>query len=215
LPKAPSAKQPDRQSGAGQASAALHHRSDDGERLHHSRATGCGKKQTLRYRAPCRVAVHAEYVAETCAASSSSRSTCRRVHRGLNVYVTLNSAEQMLAYRLCARASWTTSGGRSTADPRTTSICRATLATSDTRIAEALQDFPDNDELKAAVVTRGQRQEGRRRAGKRPGDPCHRRRVEAGRFRLARREIRRPRSAGSRRPLDPERKGRMGNHSAA
>ena len=46
----------------------------------------------------------------------------------------------------CARASWTTSGARSTAAPRTTSTCRPTRRSSTTRIDDALAEHPDNDD---------------------------------------------------------------------
>ena len=66
----------------------------------------------------------------------------------------------------------------------------------DARIAEALQDFPDNDELKAAVVTEASAEEGRRRAAERRGGHDHRRRPEAGDLGARRRRpTRRRRSA--------------------
>jgi penicillin-binding protein 1A len=53
----------------------------------------------------------------------------------------------------CAAACWTTNAARSTAAPRPHRPARRpTPRALDTRIAEALADHPDNDELRAAVV---------------------------------------------------------------
>ena len=57
------------------------------------------KKEVLRYRQPTEVAVHAEYVAEAARQLIFSQYGDEAYTRGLNVYLTLNSADQMLAYR--------------------------------------------------------------------------------------------------------------------
>ena len=55
-------------------------------------------KQVLKYRAPTEVAVHAEYVAEAARQMIFSQYGAEAYTRGLNVYLTLNAAEQTLAY---------------------------------------------------------------------------------------------------------------------
>ena len=55
-------------------------------------------KQVLKYRAPSEVAVHAEYVAEQARQMIFNQYGAEAYTRGLNVYLTLNSAEQTLAY---------------------------------------------------------------------------------------------------------------------
>jgi penicillin-binding protein 1A len=57
------------------------------------------RKQVLKYREPAEVAVHAEYVAETARQLIYNQYGPEAYTRGLNVYLTLDSAEQMLAYR--------------------------------------------------------------------------------------------------------------------
>ena len=52
----------------------------------------------LKYRAPTDVAVHAEYVAEAARQLIFSQYGDEAYTRGLNVYLTINSAEQTLAY---------------------------------------------------------------------------------------------------------------------
>jgi membrane carboxypeptidase/penicillin-binding protein len=55
-------------------------------------------KQVMKYRAPAEVAVHAEYVAEQARQMIFNQYGAEAYTRGLNVYLTLNSAEQTLAY---------------------------------------------------------------------------------------------------------------------
>ena len=110
------------------------------------------KKQTLRYRAPAEVAVHAEYVAETVRQLIFAQYGADAYTRGLNVYVTLNSAEQMLAYRSLRKGIMDYERRQVYRGPEDYIDLPSNARDVDTRIAEALQDFPDNDELKAAVV---------------------------------------------------------------
>ena len=68
---------------------------------------------------------------------------------------------------------------RSTAARRPTSTCRQTEGHRRAHRRGA-QDFPDNDELHAAVVLEASAEEGRRGAAERRIDHGHRRRAEAG-----------------------------------
>ena len=70
--------------------------------------------------------------------------------RGLNVYLTLNSAEQMLAYRSLRKGIMDYERRQVYRGPEDYIDLPNNARDVDTRIAEALQDFPDNDELKAA-----------------------------------------------------------------
>ena len=55
--------------------------------------------QVLRYRRPSQVPVHGEYVAEAARQMIFTQYGPEAYTRGLNVVLTLNSSEQMLAYR--------------------------------------------------------------------------------------------------------------------
>ena len=110
------------------------------------------KEQTLKYRAPAEVAVHAEYVAETARQLIFSQYGADAYTRGLNVYLTLNSAEQMLAYRALRKGILDYERKQVYRGPEDYVDLPANAKDLDARIAEALQDYPDNDELKAAIV---------------------------------------------------------------
>ncbi len=109
--------------------------------------------QVLKYRTPSEVAVHAEYVAETARQMIFSQFGPDAYTRGLNVYLTLDSAEQSLAYHALRRGIMDFERRQVYRGPEDYVDLPADAKELDTRIAEALQDYPDNDELKAAVVT--------------------------------------------------------------
>jgi len=111
------------------------------------------RDETLRYRAPNDVAVHAEYVAEAARQLIFTQYGDDAYTRGLNVYLTLNSDDQMVAYRALRRGIMDYERRQVYRGPEDYVDLPADLKEVDARIAEALQDHPDNDELKAAVVT--------------------------------------------------------------
>ena len=111
------------------------------------------RKQVLQYRAPSEVAVHAEYVAEVARQMIFSQYGAEAYTRGLNVYLTLNAAEQSLAYHALRKGILEFERKQVYRGPEDYVDLPAEAAEIDARIAEALQDFPDNDELKSAVVT--------------------------------------------------------------
>jgi penicillin-binding protein 1A len=110
------------------------------------------KAQPLRYRAPSEVAVHAEYVAEVARQLVFAQYGAEAYTRGLNVYLTLNSAEQMTAYRALRKGIMDFEKRQVYRGPEAYIDLPANPKDLDARIAEALQDHPDNDELKAAVT---------------------------------------------------------------
>ncbi len=111
------------------------------------------KAETLRYRPPAEVAVHAEYVAETARQLIFTQYGDDAYTRGLNVFLTLKSDDQMVAYRALRRGIMDYEKRQVYRGPEDYVDLPANSAEIDSRIAEALQDHPDNDELKAAVVT--------------------------------------------------------------
>ena len=77
--------------------------------------------------AVARSPVHAEYVAETARQLVFAQYGDEAYTRGLNVSPDASSRpSRRRPTGRCARASWTTSGARSTAAPRTSSTCRPT-----------------------------------------------------------------------------------------
>lgn len=110
------------------------------------------KAQVLRYRPPNELAVHAEHVAEVARQLIYTQYGADAYTRGLNVYLTLNSAEQMVAYRALRRGIMDYERRQVYRGPEAYVDLPAKPADLDARVAEALQDHPDNDELKAAVA---------------------------------------------------------------
>lgn len=111
------------------------------------------RSEVLRYRAASDVAVHAEYVAEAARQLVFAQYGDEAYTRGLDVYVTLKSADQMVAYRALRRGIMDYERRQVYRGPEDYVDLPADPKEVDARVAEALQDHPDNDELKAAVVT--------------------------------------------------------------
>lgn len=110
------------------------------------------KAQQLRYRAPSEVPVHAEYVAEVARQLIFAQYGADAYTRGLNVHLTLNSTEQMVAYRALRKGIMDYEKRQVYRGPEAYIDLPKNPKDVDARIAEALQDHPDNDELKAAVA---------------------------------------------------------------
>ena len=110
------------------------------------------RAETLRYRAPSDVAVHAEYVAEAARQLIFTQYGDDAYTRGLNVYLTLKSDDQMVAYRALRRGIMDYERRQVYRGPEDYVDLPANPKEVDARIAEALQDHPDNDELKAAIA---------------------------------------------------------------
>ncbi len=110
------------------------------------------KAETLHYRTQSEVAVHAEHVAEVARQLIFSQYGADAYTRGLNVYLTLGSTEQMVAYRALRKGIMDFERRQVYRGPEAYVDLPANPKDLDARIAEALQDHPDNDELKAAVV---------------------------------------------------------------
>jgi penicillin-binding protein 1A len=108
--------------------------------------------QVLKYREPSEVPVHAEYVAEAARQLIFNQYGAEAYTRGLNVTLTLNSAEQMVAYRALRKGIMDFEKRQVYRGPEAYLDLPANPKEVDARIAEGLQDYPDNDELKAAVA---------------------------------------------------------------
>ena len=110
------------------------------------------RAETLHYREPSDVAVHAEYVAESTRQLIFAQYGDEAYTRGLNVYLTIKSADQMAAYRALRKGIMEFERRQVYRGPEDYTDLPANATDIDARVAEALQDHPDNDELKAAVA---------------------------------------------------------------
>jgi penicillin-binding protein 1A len=111
------------------------------------------RAESLHYREPSDVAVHAEYLAETARQLIFAQYGDDAYSRGLNVYLTIKSDDQMVAYRALRKGIMDYERRQVYRGPEDYTDLPANGTEVDARVAEALQDHPDNDELKAAVAT--------------------------------------------------------------
>ena len=110
------------------------------------------KAEKLRIRPVTESATHAEFVAEAARQLIFSQYGDEAYSRGLNVYLTLNSAEQNTAYRALRRGILDYEKRQVYRGPEAYADLPGDAKELDARIAEALTDHPANDELLAAVV---------------------------------------------------------------
>ncbi|HJV59923.1 MAG TPA: penicillin-binding protein 1A [Albitalea sp.] len=110
------------------------------------------RKQVLHYRAPTDVPVHAEYVAEAARQLIFNQYGEDAYTRGLNVYLTIDADEQMVAYRALRKGILDYERRQVYRGPEAYIDLPANPKEIDARVAEALVDHPDNDEIKAAVA---------------------------------------------------------------
>jgi penicillin-binding protein 1A len=108
--------------------------------------------QPLRYRAGTENSAHAEFVAETARQLVFSQYGEEAYTRGLNVFVTINSADQFVAYRALRRGLMDYELRQIYRGPEAYVDLPADASLIDGRVAEALADHPDSDDLLAAVV---------------------------------------------------------------
>jgi len=108
--------------------------------------------EKLQYKAETDVAVHAEYAAETARQLVYAQYGDESYTRGLNVHLTINAADQMVAYRALRKGLMDYERRQVYRGPEAHVDLPANPAAIDARIAEALADHPDSDELRSAVV---------------------------------------------------------------
>jgi penicillin-binding protein 1A len=108
--------------------------------------------QELKYKSAVETSVHAEYAAETARQLMFSQYGDAAYSRGLNVYLTINSAEQNAAYRALRKGVLDFDRRQAYRGPEDFVDLPAKSKDLDTRVAEALQNHPDSDEIRAAVA---------------------------------------------------------------
>ena len=110
------------------------------------------RNEKLRYRTQSEVAVHAEFAAEAARQLVFNQYGEESYTRGLNVTTTINAADQMVAYRALRRGLLDYERRQVYRGPEAYIDLPADPTALDTRVAEALVDHPDNDDLRSAVV---------------------------------------------------------------
>ena len=110
------------------------------------------RAEVLQLRQASANEVHAEYLAETVRLLIQNQYGSDTNTRGLNVYVTVNAADQAAAYRALRRGILDYELRQVYRGPEDVIELPDDAAAADTRIAEALAERADNDELKAAMV---------------------------------------------------------------
>ncbi len=110
------------------------------------------RAQVLRYRAQSNTPAHAEHVAEAARLLVFNQYGDETYTRGLNVYLTIDSKEQLEAYRALRRGIMDYERRQFYRGPERYVDLPSDPAALDARIAEALLEFPDNDDILAGVV---------------------------------------------------------------
>ncbi|MCK6425667.1 MAG: penicillin-binding protein 1A [Burkholderiaceae bacterium] len=109
--------------------------------------------QPLQYRAARPVTQPADFVTETVRQLVVGQYGEDAYTRGLQVHLTVRSGDQGVAYRALRRALLDFERRRPYRGPEGHVDLPADAASLDTRVAEALEEYPDHDDLVAAVVT--------------------------------------------------------------
>jgi len=108
--------------------------------------------QVMRYRSQAQTAVHAEFVAETARQLVFAQYGDEAYTRGLNVHLTIDAAAQAVAYEALRRGLVDYELRQHYRGPEAHVDLPDDAALIDARVAEALNDHPDNGDLRAAVV---------------------------------------------------------------
>ena len=108
--------------------------------------------QQLRYRTQAEPAVHAEFVAESARQLVFAQYGEESYSRGINVYLTVTAADQMAAYRALRKGLMDFELRQIYRGPEAYVDLPGDPAQLDARVAEALVEHGDNDDLRSAVV---------------------------------------------------------------
>jgi penicillin-binding protein 1A len=152
LPKAPSAYNPisNRERATLRQRYIIERMLDNGfiSRAQHDQALA----QVLKYNVSPEPPVRAEYVAELARQLVFAQYGDEAYSRGLQVELTVRSSDQSVAYRALRRGLMDFERRQRYRGPEGFVDLPQQQAAVDARVAEALSDYPDNDELRAAVV---------------------------------------------------------------
>jgi penicillin-binding protein 1A len=110
------------------------------------------RDETLKYRTLSQAAPQAEFVAETARQLVFAQYGEETYSRGLNVVLTISSADQLVAHKALRKGLLDFDMRRAYRGPEAYVDLPKDAAAVDTQVAEALAEHPDSDELKSAVV---------------------------------------------------------------
>ena len=110
------------------------------------------KAEELHYRTKAPIPVHAEYAAEAARLLMQDQYGAEAYSRGLNVYTSINMTEQEAGYKALRKGLLDFDRRQAWRGPEGYIDLPADPKLVDVRIAEALEDHPDSDDMRAAVV---------------------------------------------------------------
>ena len=110
------------------------------------------KAEELRYRTKAPIPVHAEYAAEAARLLMQDQYGAEAYSRGLNVHTSINMAEQEAGYKALRKGLLDFDRRQAWRGPEGYIDLPADPKLVDVRIAEALEEHPDSDDMRAAVV---------------------------------------------------------------
>jgi penicillin-binding protein 1A len=110
------------------------------------------KAEQLRYRTKAPIPVHAEYAAEAARGLMHDQYGDEAYTRGLNVYTSINMAEQTAAYKALRKGLLDFDRRQAWRGPEGYIDLPADPKQIDVRVAEALEEHPDSEDIRAAVV---------------------------------------------------------------
>jgi len=110
------------------------------------------KAEELRYRTKAPIPVHAEYAAEAARLLMQDQYGAEAYSRGLNVYTSINMVEQEAGYKALRKGLLDFDRRQAWRGPEGYIDLPADPKLVDVRIAEALEEHPDSDDMRAAVV---------------------------------------------------------------
>lgn len=110
------------------------------------------KAEVLHYRTKAPIPVHAEYAAEAARSLMHDQYGDEAYTRGLNVYTSINMTEQTTAYRALRKGLLDFDRRQAWRGPEAYIDLPADPKQIDVRVAEALEEHPDSEDIRAAVV---------------------------------------------------------------
>jgi len=110
------------------------------------------KAEALHYRTKAPIPIHAEYAAEAARLLMHEQYGSEAYSRGLNVYTSINMTEQTAAYRALRKGLLDFDRRQSWRGPEAYIDLPADPKQMDVRIAEALEEHPDSEDIRAAVA---------------------------------------------------------------
>ncbi len=111
------------------------------------------KAEKLTYRTKAPIPIHAEYAAEAARLLMHEQYGADAYTRGINVYTSINMTEQTAAYKALRKGLLDFDRRQAWRGPEAYIDLPADPKQMDIRIAEALEEHPDSDNVIAAVVT--------------------------------------------------------------